>query len=383
MTDRVSRPRRLLSVLAATTVGLSLIAGTSVKAAADPDAVKRAEQKLKVLEAEGVKLQDEYTKLAEKLEKANVKASRLKSDIRREQQGVLKVRSSMAQLAQVQYQTRGIDATVRLLAAPDDTAFIRQLGQVQNMQLRANGRVQSYQATQAKLQQTLSELKSLQAEIAGAKAAQAELLKEQAKSEAEARKTVARLTKEEQARLAKLRAEAAAREAAETAAREARTSRTTTRPTTTRPTTETTSNNQTSSNTNEAKTETTPTTTTKSASSRGQIAVNYALSKVGGPYVHGGNGPRGFDCSGLTSAAWRAAGISLPRTASGQYGVGTPVSLQDLQPGDLVFYYSGISHVGIYIGNGKIVDAANPRRGIRITTVTGNYMPYMGARRVG
>ena len=105
------------------------------------------------------------------------------------------------------------------------------------------------------------------------------------------------------------------------------------------------------------------------------------MSKVGGPYVYGGTGPTGFDCSGLTGAAWRAAGVSLPRTSQAQYSVGVPVSMSQLQPGDLVFYYSGITHVGMYIGNGKIVHAANPRTGISVTSVSS--MPFMGGRRVG
>ena len=73
-------------------------------------------------------------------------------------------------------------------------------------------------------------------------------------------------------------------------------------------------------------------------------------------------------------------GVSLPRTSQAQYRVGTPVSLSNLQPGDLVFYYSGISHVGIYIGNGRIVHAANPRSGVTTASVTS--MPFMGGRRV-
>ena len=74
------------------------------------------------------------------------------------------------------------------------------------------------------------------------------------------------------------------------------------------------------------------------------------------------------------------AGVGLPRTSQAQFGVGTPVSLSQLAPGDLVFYYSGISHVGIYIGNGMIVHAANPRSGVLTSSVTS--MPFMGGRRV-
>lgn len=117
------------------------------------------------------------------------------------------------------------------------------------------------------------------------------------------------------------------------------------------------------------------------ASGRAAAAVQYALAQVGKSYVWGAAGPSGFDCSGLTMMAWRQAGVSLPHSSSAQYGGGTKVSTSALQPGDLVYYYSPISHVGIYIGNGQIVDAANPSTGVRITSV--NSMPLVGATRPG
>ncbi len=116
-------------------------------------------------------------------------------------------------------------------------------------------------------------------------------------------------------------------------------------------------------------------------SGRAAAAVNYALAQVGKAYVYGAAGPNAFDCSGLTMMAWAQAGVSLPHSSSGQMGSGTPVSSSDLQPGDLVFYYSPVSHVGIYIGNGKIVHAANPSTGVQVTTVFS--MPYSGAVRPG
>lgn len=116
--------------------------------------------------------------------------------------------------------------------------------------------------------------------------------------------------------------------------------------------------------------------------STGKKVAATALSKVGSSYRFAQAGPNAFDCSGLTGYAWKqAAGVTLPRTASSQYSAGTKVSKSNLQPGDLVFYYSPISHVGIYVGNGTIVHAANPRSGV--TTTSLNSMPFSGAVRVG
>ncbi|WP_082748841.1 C40 family peptidase [Nocardioides jensenii] len=116
-------------------------------------------------------------------------------------------------------------------------------------------------------------------------------------------------------------------------------------------------------------------------SGRAAAAVNYALGQVGDAYVYGAAGPSAFDCSGLTMMAWAQAGVGLPHSSSAQMGSGTSVSSSDLKPGDLVFYYSPVSHVGMYIGGGQIVHAANPGSGVTIAGVFS--MPFSGAVRPG
>ena len=117
------------------------------------------------------------------------------------------------------------------------------------------------------------------------------------------------------------------------------------------------------------------------ASGRAAAAVQYAMAQVGDAYVYGAAGPSAFDCSGLTMMAWAQAGVSLPHSSSAQYSSGPRVAASDLQPGDLVFYYSPISHVGMYIGNGLIVHAANPGAGVEVSELYS--MPYVGAVRPG
>jgi len=117
------------------------------------------------------------------------------------------------------------------------------------------------------------------------------------------------------------------------------------------------------------------------ASGRAAAAVKFAMAQVGKAYVYGAAGPNAYDCSGLTMRAWGAAGVSLPHSSGAQQGSGVRVSESELRPGDLVFYYSPVSHVGMYIGNGLIVNAENPSVGVK---VTGLYsMPYVGAVRPG
>jgi len=115
-------------------------------------------------------------------------------------------------------------------------------------------------------------------------------------------------------------------------------------------------------------------------SDRAQIAVQTALAQVGDAYVYGAAGPDAFDCSGLTMYSWAAAGVSISHASSVQPSQGTPVSISSLQPGDLVFYYSPISHVGMYIGNGQLVHAANPSRPVEVVSV--DSMPITMAVRI-
>ena len=125
----------------------------------------------------------------------------------------------------------------------------------------------------------------------------------------------------------------------------------------------------------------------KSSASASSI-VNAASSFIGYRYVYGGTTPAGFDCSGFTSYVFRTyGGVSLPRVASAQATVGVPVSLNNLQAGDLLFYNTsgrGISHVAIYDGNGGIIHAANPRRGVVRQSMNLQYWTsrFVTARRV-
>ena len=97
-----------------------------------------------------------------------------------------------------------------------------------------------------------------------------------------------------------------------------------------------------------------------------QVAVDTALAQVGDPYVWGAGGPDAFDCSGLTQYAYSAAGVSLPHSSRSQAGMGQAVSRDQLQPGDLLFYYSPTSHVAMYIGNGQMVHASTSSKPVQV-----------------
>jgi cell wall-associated NlpC family hydrolase len=112
-----------------------------------------------------------------------------------------------------------------------------------------------------------------------------------------------------------------------------------------------------------------------------QIAVNTALAQQGKPYAWGGAGPNSYDCSGLMQYAYARAGIRLPHSARMQSTLGRPVAKSNLQPGDLVFFYSPVSHVGMYIGNGQMVHASTygqPVKVIKLASMPG----FNSARRL-
>lgn len=110
-------------------------------------------------------------------------------------------------------------------------------------------------------------------------------------------------------------------------------------------------------------------------------AVRFALKQVGKPYVYGAAGPGSYDCSGLTMAAWASAGVSLPHSAADQYNYGHHVSFSQLEPGDLLFYYSPIGHVTIYIGDGLMVSAPQSGEDVSVVpAVQGN--GYVGSTRL-
>lgn len=117
------------------------------------------------------------------------------------------------------------------------------------------------------------------------------------------------------------------------------------------------------------------------ASGSAKKAVDVALAQLGDSYVWGASGPDSFDCSGLTSYAWAAAGVSLPHSSAAQYGMGQKISRSQVRAGDLVFFYSPISHVGLAINNSQMVHAPTFGSPVQIASIDSS--PFVGATRLG
>jgi cell wall-associated NlpC family hydrolase len=316
-----------------------LAVAASPTAAGDPNSVSQAQTQLDDYAREASEVGQQYDDVALRLETAQAEAEQVRADIAGQEAAVAALKGQVAQIALREWQSQGMGTTAAILTSEDAGALLNQLATTQRTAQTADDLLQNYQLSRADLEDSRRRADKLAAEIQADNDRLADL-----KTQAEAKVAAAK------AALARLQAADARAAAARTAAKRE----------------------------TAAKQESSP--AFVSDGSSGAAVANFAISKVGGPYVWGGNGPAGYDCSGLTRAAYLSIGISLPHSSSAQFGYGVPVSLSELKPGDLVFYYSGISHVGVYVGNGMIVHASTYGVGIIYSPVA--HAPVAGARRL-
>ncbi len=336
------------SALAATLVFSSALGAPS--AVADP--LSEAKSKLAALEEQSSKIEAEYNQVQTKLATSKQRLKTTTEDLATQEKLVASLKTTATRVALAQFQSRGVNVSTQILTSSDVDSFLSQLSTTQQVEANMNSTLQDYQSHVG----TLESLKKTVASETSAIAANQARLKE-LKTQSESKVT------EAEALVSKL----SAKQRAAIAAEQQQTDRTA---------------SQTSTSTTPSTTSTTPTTATGSASSRALAALAFAKAQIGKSYRLGATGPSAYDCSGLVKAAYASVGISLPRTSQAQFGAGRAVSRSELQPGDLVFFYSGISHVGIYMGNGVMVDARNSRVGVVYSQVFASWWPYAGARRV-
>ena len=291
----------------------------------------------------------------------------LQSDVTRQQAAVAALRNRVGQFASAQYRSDGMDTTVQLLLASQPDDFLARMSTTASLTDQQGASLTALRSQQKVLAEKQAAVTAEQARLTDAQnRAQADRTLANQKLAA-SRALFARLTAAEKARLGAIEAAKEKRTAAAV-----RASRDATR----------TSTNTGSSDTSLDPTGGTPTGGGSPASGRAAAALAFAKAQVGEPYVFGAAGPSSWDCSGLTMMAWRAAGVSLPHSAREQYNVvGHKVSKAELQPGDLVMFYGGMHHVGIYAGNGLVVHA--PRPGTSVQYLPMKYMPFAGAVRPG
>ncbi|MCQ4195235.1 MULTISPECIES: NlpC/P60 family protein [Streptomyces] len=323
---------------AATATGL----GGTVHADPQPTAAQ-VRTKVDTLYRQAEVATEKYNGAKEKADAAEERLEELRDQAARKEDRLNSAREALGSVAAAQYRSGGLDPAVQLALSSDPdryldgAAFVERVG---SRQTAAVGRVRKELRDIERLRG------AARVEVASLTSRRAELKRHRetvtGKLEA-ARRLLSGLTAEERAGLGGAPASRASRAAA-TGPRDGLTA------------------------------------PAEAPNARAAAAVAYAYQKLGSPYVWGATGPDAFDCSGLTQAAYRAAGVSLPRTTYAQIDAGRRVSRSELAPGDLVFFYSGISHVGIYVGRGQMIHAPNPSAPVRLAPV--DQMPFAGAARV-
>ncbi len=341
---RKYRTRRLTLAATASTAlaGLTFIPGA---ANADPKpSLPEARRQVAELRHQAEEAGEAANDLRPDIAAATQRVHAVNDGVARQRKQVDAIRAQIGALAVANYQQSGMTTTAQLLLSRDPDEFLTQASTARAFAGQQNAVLQKFQTAQGRLTDLQA---AAQTELATLNAVQAKQndLKKQLQSRLDKAEAVLdRLTDAERARLA-------AEEAEEV--RKARASRDSNR----------------------------PAFPDVPASGRGAIALKYALSQLGDPYEWGADGPGSFDCSGLTMAAWKQAGVSLSHSSRAQTGEGRPVSRSQLQPGDLVFFYSPVSHVGLYYGGGKIVHASRPGSPVKISPIS--EMPYSDAVRPG
>ena len=303
-------------------------------------------------------LQAQAESASERYNEAQVRLTDIQSDldslerkVTREKRNLGEISAAVDELARSAYTSGGVDTSLQVLLADDPNEFLAQAAALDQVAMSQASSLRKTQTARLRLAQAEAELKQKQD---SAKSVRNEM--KDAKEEANERLNAAEgvlsgLEAEERARIAQLAAKErkAALAAAAAAARQIDQSQS--------------QGQQNGPSAGGGG---------FSGGGRAATAVRYALAQVGDRYVAATSGPNTFDCSGLTMTAWRQAGISLPHYSYSQYSKSRKIPLSRAQPGDLIFYFGGsVHHVGMYIGNGKMVHAANPDEGVVITDVLG------------
>ncbi|MFJ9808382.1 NlpC/P60 family protein [Streptomyces sp. NPDC101158] len=297
---------------------------------------------------------EKYNGAKEQADRAWAAFDRLRDESARRTDRLNRSRESLGAFAAAQYRSGGLDPAIRLALTSDPDQYLERAALAEKAGDRQAAAVASVRRELTAVRQLRGEAEGRLREL---RTHEAELRRQKATVQGKltaARTLLARLTAEERARY-----EAAVAAGAHDAAGAPDPSGTADR----------------------ADRDSLPRGPITAPTTRAAEAIAYARAQLGKPYVWGATGPSAFDCSGLTQASWRAAGVSLPRTTYTQINAGRRVSRSELAPGDLVFFYSGISHVGLYIGGGQMIHAPRPGAPVRIAPI--DEMPFAGATRVG
>ncbi|WP_030903659.1 C40 family peptidase [Streptomyces sp. NRRL F-5126] len=319
---------------------------------------------------------EDYDRAKETTAKQRKALDAMLDDIAQRAEGMNDARRRLGMFAAQQYRQGAVTPTEALMFSNSPQAYFEQTQLMGRLSARQNAALADFQHAQAAAAKKRTEATRQLSALTASQEKLRTSKRDVQRKLSDARALLSKLTAQEKARLAALekKKEAEARKKARAqAAKEAREAQA--------KAAEAKKQQASGQSTKGTSSSGSGTGTTAGSSAKADKALAFARAQLGKPYVWGATGPSSYDCSGLTQAAWRAAGVDLPRTTYDQVNAGTRVSTDDLQPGDLVFFYSDISHVGMYIGGGMMIHAPHPGADVRKESIY--VMPIYGAVRPG
>ncbi len=351
-----------LATAALTSVALLSQSANASPSTDDKPSLEEVEKKVDDLYRQAESATEKYNAAKEKTAKQRNRVSALLDDVAKRTQKLNEAREELGRNAAAQYRTGAAapdTATFLLADTPQD--YFDQSQLMDRMTGRQKEAVDEYvtqqSATMKKRREATRSLETLTESQNDLQAAKTTVQRKLS----DARELLSKLTAEEKARLAaieKRKQEEAARKAAELARQQAEAERQR----------QEAAQQQESSESADSGTSQAPA-PDSSYATKAEKALAFARAQIGKPYVWGATGPDSYDCSGLTQAAWRAAGVDIPRVTYDQVDAGTTVPLSSARPGDLIFFYDDVTHVGIYIGNGMMIHAPKPGTYVREESV--------------
>lgn len=354
-----------LATAALTSVALLSQTANATPSTDDKPSLEEVEKKVDDLYRQAETATEKYNAAKEKTAKQRKQVDTLLDDVAKRTQKLNDAREELGSFAAAQYRTGAAapdTATFLLADTPQD--YFDQSQLMSRMTGRQKEAVDDYvtqqSATMKKRKEATESLQTLNESQTDLKTAKTTVQKKLA----DARELLSELTAEEKARLAEIerkRQEEAARKAAKLAEQQAEEEQRRQEAAEAAAQQQESSSSDSSTSGSSAS----ESTTDSSYAAKAEKALAFARAQIGKPYVWGATGPDSYDCSGLTQGAWNAAGISLPRTTYDQVNAGTTVPVSSAQPGDLVFFYDDVTHVGIYIGNGMMIHAPKPGTYVR------------------
>ncbi|MEU2599994.1 NlpC/P60 family protein [Streptomyces hirsutus] len=365
---------RTPALATAALTSVALLSQTADAAPSDDDrpSLEEVEKKVDDLYRQAESATEKYNAVKEKTTKQRKRVDTLLDDVAKRTQTLNEAREELGSFAAAQYRTgAGVPDTATFLLADSPQDFFDRDQLMDRMTGRQKAAVDDYVTQQS---ETMEKRKEATESLATLTDSQDDLKTAKAtvqKKLSTARELMSKLTAEEKARLAaaeEKKREEAVRKAAELARQQAeqqeaeeearRQQQAESGPSGT--------SDSSGPSGSSGSTSTTPSTSADSSyAAKAEKALAFARAQIGKPYVWGATGPDSYDCSGLTQGAWKAAGVSLPRTTYDQVEAGTTVAVSQAQPGDLVFFYDDITHVGVYIGNGMMIHAPKPGTYVR------------------